>query len=197
MPDLASGKYVSQSDALRAWTPAAREVLRETASVYGAWVTEEELGRRVQAETGVTTKQPADEWVGALLARVAADAVTREEPRLASLCVRADLSVGDHAGSAPGVGVHARERQAAQDRLDCYRAFGATLPDDGGQPQLTPRRSVSQPPSRARTATRERSAPRAPRPAPNGTMRVVTCTSCFMEVPAGATCRDCGATLSA
>lgn len=196
MPDLASGKYVSQSDALRQWAPAAREVLLETAGVYGAWVTEEELARRVQAATGVTTRQPAEQWVGGLLARVAADAVSREEPRLASLCVRADLSVGDHAGAAPGDGVQARERQAAQDRLDCYRAFGATLPDDGGSPQLTPRRSVAAPPSR-RTASAKRSAPRAPKPAPNGSMRVVVCTSCFMEVPAGATCRDCGATLSA
>lgn len=196
MPDLASGKYVSQSDALRQWTPAARDVLLEAASVYGSWVTEEELARRVQAATGITTKQPADEWVGGLLARVAADAVTRDEPRLASLCVRADLSVGDHAGSAPGEGVHARERQAAQDRLDCYRAFGAALPEDGGQPQLTPRRSVSRS-APARRPTRAQAAPRTPRPAPNGTMRVVVCTSCFMEVPAGATCRDCGATLSA
>lgn len=195
MPDLANGKYVSQSDALRQWTPAARDVLVETAGVYGAWVTEEEVGHRVQSATGITTKQPAPEWVGALLARVAADAETRGEPRLASLCVRADLSVGDHAGSAPGEGVHERERQAAQDRLDCYRAFGATLPDDGGQPQLTPRRSV-RPPAPTRRAPRER-ATRTPRAAANGTMRVVTCTSCFMEVPASATCRDCGATLTA
>lgn len=196
MPDLASGKYVSQSDALRQWAPAAREVLVETAGVYGAWVTEEELGRRVQDATGITTRQAPDEWVGGLLARVAADAVTRDEPRLASLCVRADLSIGDHAGSAPGDGVHARERQAAQDRLDCYRAFGATLPEDGGQPQLTPRRSVPRS-APAKRSTRERAASRTPRPAPNGTMRVVVCTSCFMEVPAGTTCRDCGATLTA
>ncbi|SDI00367.1 hypothetical protein [Agrococcus jejuensis] len=193
MPDLANGKYVSQSDALRQWTPAARDVLVETAGVYGAWVTEQEVGHRVQSATGITTKQPADEWVGALLARVAADAVTRDEPRLASLCVRADLSVGDHAGSAPGEGVQARELQAAQDRLECYRAFGATLPEDGGQPQLTPRRSVARAAAPAKRVARERT----PRPAPNGTMRVVVCTSCFMEVPAGTTCRDCGATLSA
>ncbi|MFC7430482.1 MULTISPECIES: hypothetical protein [unclassified Agrococcus] len=193
MPDLASGKYVSQSDALRQWAPAARIVLVETAHDYGAWITEEQLAERIQAATGITTRQPADEWMGAVLARVAADAASRGEPRLASLCVRADLSVGDHAGAAPGEGVQARERQAAEDRLECYRAFGAELPADGGRPQLTPRTSA-RPATRERRAPRERSAARAT-PAPNGGMREITCTSCFMVVPAAATCRECGAPL--
>lgn len=195
MPDLASGKYVSQSDALRRWAPAARDVLIDVAHEYGAWITEEDLGRRVQAATGVTTRQPADEWVGGVLARVAADAATRGEPRLASLCVRADLSVGDHAGAAPGEGVQARERQAAEDRLECYRAFGAELPADGGRPQLTPRTSA-RPVTRARKAPRERAATRAPA-ASTGGMREVTCVECFMVVPAAATCRECGAALPA
>ncbi|GAA2172997.1 hypothetical protein GCM10009846_13170 [Agrococcus versicolor] len=195
MPDLASGKYVSQSDALRQWAPAAREVLVAVAHEYGAWITEEDLAERVQAATGVTTRQPAQEWVGNLLARVAAEAAMRGEPRLASLCVRADLSVGDHAGSVPGEGVQARERLAAEDRLECYRAFGATLPPGGGQPQLTPR-TVARP-AATRTAPRARRTTPVPRALPTGSMREVTCLACFMVVPAADTCRDCGAPLPA
>lgn len=195
MPDLANGRYVSQSDALRQWAPAARAVLVETAGAYGAWITEDELARRVQGATGVTTRQPAHEWVGSVLSRVASEAESLGEPRLASLCVRADLSVGDHVGAAPGESVQARERQAAQDRLDCYRAFGAMLPEDGGRPQLTPRTSAR--PAPARTTPRARPAVRTPRPAPNGSMREVTCISCFMVVPVAATCRECGAPLPA
>jgi hypothetical protein len=196
MPDLASGRYVSQSDALRQWAPAARDALVAVAHEYGAWITEEDLAARVQAATGITTRQPADEWMGGVLARVAADAASRGEPRLASLCVRADLSVGEHAGAAPGEGVQARERQAAQDRLDCYRAFGATLPPGGGQPQLTPRTSA-RPALPPRTAQRARRTTPVPRPAPAGGMREVTCVECFMVVPAASTCRDCGAALPA
>lgn len=193
MPDLANGRYVSQSDALRQWAPAARAVLIETAGAYGAWITEDELGRRVQDATGVTTRQPAEEWVGSVLSRVAAESESLGEPRLASLCVLADLSVGEHAGAAPGEGVQARERRAAQDRLDCYRAFGATLPEDGGKPQLTPRTSARPAPA----TPRKRPTAPTPRPAPNGSMQEVTCTSCFMVVPVGVTCRECGASLPA
>ncbi|QCR19135.1 hypothetical protein [Agrococcus sp. SGAir0287] len=191
MPDLANGRYVSQSDAVRAWWPAAREVLVEVAGEYGAWITEEQLAGRIQSATGISTRQDADEWMGTVLGKVAADAESRGEPRLASLCVRADLSVGDHPGAAPGATVQARERQAAEDRLACYRAFGATLPADGGRPQLTPRTSAARPPARQRTTTRREPA-RAARPAPTGGMREVTCTACFMVVPAAATCRECG-----
>ncbi|WAC66854.1 hypothetical protein OVA14_03530 [Agrococcus sp. SL85] len=196
MPDLASGKYVSQSDAIRQWWPAAREVLLETAREYGAWITEEDLAVRIQAATGITTRQPAEEWVGAVLTRVAMDAEGRGEPRIASLCVRADLSVGDHAGAVPGTTVQSREQRAAEDRFDCYRLYGAELPEDGGRPQLTPRTSA-RPVTRAPRATTPRTprTPRATKPAP-AAMREVTCTSCFMVVPEAAECRECGAPIS-
>ena len=131
-----------------------------------------------------------------VLSRVAADAETRGEPRLTSLCVRADLSIGeDYAGAAIGETVQSREQQAAEERLECYRFHGAELPGDGGRPQLTPRTS-------ARPATRERKpaaarAPRTPKAPPPAVMREVTCTSCFMVVPAAAECRECGAPLVA
>lgn len=197
MPDLANGKYVSQSDAIRMWWPAAREVLLGTAREYGAWITHDDLSARIQAATGITTKQAAEEWIGVVLSRVAVDAETRGEPRLTSLCVRADLSIGeDYAGAAIGETVQSREQQAAEDRLACYRFHGAELPEDGGRPQLTPR-TVAARPTRERKPARERTAAPSRRATPSAGMREVTCTSCFMVVPAAAECRECGAPLGA
>ena len=82
MPELANGKYVSQADAVRQWWPAAREVLVETAREYGAWITYEDLSARIQASTGITTKQPVDEWIGRVLGAAwrAALAASIEDP---------------------------------------------------------------------------------------------------------------------
>ena len=188
MPDLANGSYVSQSDALRLWWPAARDALLEVARDYGAWITHEQLGERIQASTGVTTRQPVAEWIGRVLDRVADDAESRGEPHLTSLCVGPDMAIGaDYRWAPSGGGERAREQAAAEDRFQCYRFFGATLPADGGAPQLTPRA--------ASRVVRERRPAATPRPAPSLTMREVTCTSCFMLVPAAAECRECGAPL--
>lgn len=87
MPDRANGEYVSNADALVLWSPAAREVLLET-SREGGRITEQQLAARVQDATGVRTRQPASEWIGRVLERVASDADSRGEPQLTSLCVR-------------------------------------------------------------------------------------------------------------
>ncbi|SDS16082.1 hypothetical protein [Agrococcus carbonis] len=216
MPELANGKYVSQSDAVRQWWPVAREVLLEAAREYGAFVTYDELSARIQASIGITTRQPAEEWIGYVLGKVAADAEQRREPRLTSLCVTAEHGIAeDYAGVEPGTDERTRERVAAEDRLACYRAFGAELPEDGGSAtipprvlerlQSAPRARASSGSSRTRTATSRSTTPRAstPRastaratPAPGG-MREVTCPHCFFVVPAAATCRDCGGALPA
>ena len=67
MPELANGQYVSQADAARQWWPVAREVLLETARDYGAWITHDDLSERIQAATGITTRQPAEGWIGRVL----------------------------------------------------------------------------------------------------------------------------------
>ena len=87
MPDRADGKYVSQADAMALWWPAAREVLLEVGR-EGATVTEQQLAERIQAATGVTTRQPAPEWIGRVLERVDSDTESRGEPQLTSVCVR-------------------------------------------------------------------------------------------------------------
>lgn len=193
MPHLANGKYVSQADAIRQWAPAARDALIETAGEYGAWVTFEALSGRVQARTGITTNQPPEEWIPRVLGAVAADAQHRGEPRLTSLCVTAERLVGDdYPGVPAGTDARTRERVAAEDRLECYRFFGATMPADGGQPVVLAPLPERRPRSRATRASAPR-ASAAPRPA----MRETTCPNCFMVVPAAATCRDCGEPLPA
>lgn len=193
MPDLANGNYVSQADADRQWVPAARDVLIETAREYGAWITDDDLSERIQARTGITTRQPTADWIGRVLGKVADDARKRGEPQLASLCLQADLRIGaGYAGVATGTDVRTRERIAAEDRYACYRWHGATMPEDGGEPVVLAR--VPDRPERARAAPRTRAAPRASTP-PRAQMREVTCPSCFMVVPAAPTCRDCGGQL--
>lgn len=197
MPDLANGNYVSQADADRQWVPAARDVLAETAREYGAWITHEELSQRIQASTGITTRQPAEEWVGRVLGKVATLAEQRGEPRLASLCVAEDQSIGKGYVSAdPYADERTRERLAAEDRLDCYRWAGAEMPVDCGVATLPP--LVLERLSRGRTRStgrvRERREPARPA---TPALREVTCTSCFMVVPAAAECRECGSSLPA
>ena len=195
MPELANGKYVSQADAIRQWWPAGRDVLVETAHDYGAWITEDDLGALVQERTGVATNQPAPEWIGRVLGSVAADAEQRGEPRLTSLCVTAERRVGDsHPGAEAATDARTRERVAAEDRLECYRFFGATMPADGGT--ATVLAPVSSRPARAERPSRSQAAA-APSTPPSAVMRETTCPHCFMVVPVAATCRDCGEPLAA
>lgn len=197
MPELANGKYVSQSDAIRRWWPAARTVLVETAGEYGAWISYQELSDRIQASTGITTNQPAEEWIGRVLSAVAADAEQRGEPRLTSLSLTSERRIADdYPGVADGTDARTRERVAAEDRLECYRAFGAEMPADGGTPTLL----AAPVPDRLARATRSRPARTRTTPAaapPAAVMRETTCPHCFMVVPTAATCRDCGGTLAA
>jgi hypothetical protein len=87
MPHRANGSYVSNSDALTAWTPIAHEKLLATARTYHAVLTHDELATVVQDESGISHDQPAGYWVGKLLDRVAAEAQRRDEPPLAALCL--------------------------------------------------------------------------------------------------------------
>ena len=111
MPELANGKYVSQSDAIRQWWPAARTVLVETAGEYGAWISYQELSDRIQASTGITTNQLLAHWIGRVLGAVADDAALRGEPRLTSLCVTAERLIGEGYPGVPA-GTDARTRQS-------------------------------------------------------------------------------------
>jgi hypothetical protein len=169
MPHRANGSYVSNADALTAWTPVARAALLETARGYRAVLAPDALAARVQSATGIATEQPVGDWLGRLLDRVAAEAVRRDEPPLAALCI-----------------VGSDSDEAAEARLRCYRAYADDLPADGGSPARV-----------ARAAPVRRSAPaRTPRSS-TPARREVTCPSCWMIVAAHDTCTSCGAPLPA
>lgn len=175
MPHRANRTFVSNSDALTAWAPIARERLLEAAARYHAVVSEEELATAVQVRSGISADQPAEVWIGKLLERVARETERLGEPPLASLCVGPDDSPTRSA-----------------ERLTCYRAYADDVPADGGTPAPVVRASLP------RRAPRT-SAPRAERkpPAPANQLREVTCTSCWMIVAAErGVCSSCGAPLA-
>jgi hypothetical protein len=101
MPDRANGKYVSNADALALWWPAAREVLLEVSREPGRTITDQQLADRIQTATGVSTQQPAPEWIGRVLERVASDSESRDEPSLASLCIRQSTEPPRRAAARP------------------------------------------------------------------------------------------------
>lgn len=158
----------------------AREHLIQVARQYNAMTTYAELAEDVQVRSGIRTKMLPWHWIGRVLGDVARDCHARGEPLLSSLCVHADGTVGEGYVIATeenyGLTPADPDAHAAQERLDCYRFFGATLPADGGRPQLP--RQV------ARRRARER---RETRPE----VRRALCPRCFIEVPPSGECGFC------
>lgn len=135
------------------WALAARERLLEVAAVYGASIDQHELADFVQRRSLVRTTAQPRSWLGEVLGRVAADCAERREPLLTALVVDAQGQVG--ASYASSLAATRGEEpadvdlQAAEERLECHRHFGAELPADGGAPVvLHPR------PAPRRTAVR-------------------------------------------
>ena len=189
MPHRSNSTYVSNADAHAAWTPFAHDALIETARTYGAVIHYQDLAALVQDRSGITTDQVPAHWVGKVLDRVAAEAVRRDEPPLAALCVRQDGSIGQGYGGTPRSPTET-EVLAAEHRLLCYRQYADDLPADGGEI------SVHRPAPRVVSRTRATPATR-PHAAATPTRREVTCHECFLIVAAGPTCSSCGAPLPA
>lgn len=216
-PDLPPLRYataatVGQEHARATWALAARERLMETASTYHAVITVQELADHVQRRSLIRTSQQPRAWLGDVLARVAEECVRRAEPLLPALCVDARGRTGNgYAGALElhrGEHVADPEEHAAQERLECYRRFRATLPPGGGEPMRTdqqpPRRTT-----RAVGATRVAGADRAPagrstRPAASRPAAkkapakaaevekpLVTCPVHFTVLPANGVCDLC------
>lgn len=93
MPHRANRTYVSNADAYTAWTPFAREILLAAAASERGVITYGDLAAAVQEQSGISTDQPAVEWVGKLLARVDADAAKRGERPLGTHCVQPRIPV--------------------------------------------------------------------------------------------------------
>jgi hypothetical protein len=175
------GNPFDYSLALQIWAAEGLPVLEEVARSYGAYVTYGELSERLQDSSGIHTGVPFRHWIGPVLGEIAKRQQEREkEPILTALVVRADGSVGD-GYSIPlqqrGIEIPADlDAHAAAERFRCYQYFGATLPADGGKPQLTKK-------------VAERRSKLLPVKAPRS-----VCQSCFIQIPLSGICDNCGST---
>ena len=189
---IGDGAPVTIEAAQAMWVSMARDVLVGVARRYDEVVTISRLADEVQRQSGVRTKTPTAEWIGAVLQGVSDDCARRGEPMLSALCVRDGGSIHDGYADVveakrgtPPVDV---EMHAAEERLSCYRHFGAELPEDGGRPKVWRRPVAPPPPARRAAAARRPSTPRkqtVERP-------VAICPTCFMQLPASGRCDSCG-----
>ncbi|SDM03031.1 hypothetical protein [Arthrobacter sp. ok362] len=130
--------------ALQEWAEASVPMLEGVARNYGGYITYSELASRLVDATGIHTGQLLSNWSGKLLNQVIHLCLERGLPALSSLVVHAtDGMVGsgfDHVPRASGRDVPGteleRERAAAAERLECYRAYCKDVPADA-EPQLT------------------------------------------------------------
>lgn len=168
------------------WTPVALDVLRETASRYGAVITVSDLVDEVLKRTRVESPTTRRTWVGDLMEITALAAARAGDPPLTSLAVRRDGTVGEVYGravlAATGDVVKDVEQRAAEDRLRCYKALATDLPADGGTPR----------PAGPRRATHSGNATRAARAKRTVDAKPAQfCVTCFTALPATGVCDYC------
>jgi hypothetical protein len=177
-----TGVPVEMQDARSAWVPIARESLLRTAETYNAFITYRDLAEEVQNKSGIRTTQLVHYWIGKVLGVVSTDCHRLNEPLLSSLCVHQNGSVGAGFGVAfdetyGGPRPEDMDLAAAEERLKCYRHFGAQLPEDGGQPVLTPMLLATR--NKRATGTRARTVVEEVR---------AICPLCFVRLPSSGVC---------
>lgn len=174
--EVDTGDAVGWSVAVGAWQEHARPALVEVAAQYDLTITYSVLAEAIQAAAGIRTRSLLNNWIGDVLAAVDL-AQPVDEPLLSSLVVTAEGLVGpgyaDPVKRREGAVPEDLQWHAAEERLRCYRHFGAELPPDGGTPRLTAQVAAA----RARAA---RSSP----------ARVV-CPSCHIRLPVSGNCDNC------
>jgi hypothetical protein len=168
-------------EALQEWGKASVPILKDVASRYDGHITYSELATRVFDATGIHTRALLTRWSGRLLNQVIHICREQKLPVLSSLVVyAADGTVGpgfDEALRVAGRDVTGteleRERAAAIERLECYRAYCEDVPADA-EPRLTPKYEAKVNPVKKE----------APRPKP-------VCDSCGIQLPATKICDYC------
>lgn len=175
---IGDGAPVASDTADALWARSAREALIETARSYHAVIAYKELAAKIVSDSGIKTSFILPSWIGKVLGEVERESSERGEPLLSSLCVRQDGTVGDGYGVAAGANLTDanREKHAAMERFKCNQHFGATMPDDGGQPAMT-----RQPRPKAERVSRVRAEPKV------GAL----CPTCFMETSITGVCDNC------
>lgn len=210
-------RYVPVKEGVLPWARCAHEVLVETASRYGGYITAADLAAEVQRRARRATRSGPKVWLPEVLSLVVRVCARAGEPPLTALVV--DARTGEVGAAYEEVltllgldtlSAQERENQAAEDRLECYRTFCAELPPDAAaQPAVIPTvRSVRSARPAAgdaeRVATGERKRkgrgrPPAARPenAAAGTVRSseqrqgAVCPSCSMVMPLRGGCPNC------
>lgn len=184
---------------LELWAQHAHDVLVETAQVLHLAITDADLARIVQERADEHSEMPARSWLPKVLRIVADRAAAAGEPPLTSLVVRA----GDHRVAPDYDATLAqrpaddaeRQQLAAEARLECYRRYAASVPEDE-TPRLAPITSLTTDTRGATGAAAKPVKARAPRAA-KVTKPVVEekapaiCMSCFLELPLSGRCPSC------
>jgi hypothetical protein len=177
---LSDESPVEMAEAKAIWAVEARTALERVAATYHATITTRELANQIQAQSGITTKKLPHHWIGDVLATVARECHSKDEPLLCALCVLTDGTVGDNYTAAVtetyGEAPADPDMHAAEERLKCYAHFGATMPANGGRAALT--RQVAA--RRSTIARRAREDIQRP-----------ICPTCHLALPATGQCDAC------
>ncbi len=175
---------VQPGEAEDAWAEAARDILKGVAGSYHRLIDRTDLAAQVQDVSGIHSSKNPHYWLSRVLAQVAAVNVVDGEPPLTALVVhRQTGAVGDDydevlrlTGADPITDEVAREKHAAEARMECYRWAGATMPANGGHAALSPR--LDQRIVRERKRARDEATP-------------TVCPTCFMTIPPTGVCDNC------
>jgi hypothetical protein len=128
---------VPMADAKAAWAAVARDALERVATEYHGLINYGDLAEELQDRSGIRTRMLMHYWIGDVLGRVSRECHKSGKPMLPALCVHQDGTIGDgyaaalaenYGGSAP----RDLDMHAAEERLKCYRHFGAKIPVGGG-----------------------------------------------------------------
>ena len=126
---------VTTEDALRLWADATYTVLVAIASRYGRVISPDQLAALIQERTGVKSTEPAPNWLGRVLTLVVHRCHATGEPPLTSLVVnRSTGAVGpaysevQRVNGSRALNDLAREKAAAQGRLDSYNRYASDVP---------------------------------------------------------------------
>ncbi|HET7724407.1 MAG TPA: hypothetical protein VFK68_07185 [Propionibacteriaceae bacterium] len=191
------GAPLTPEEALRAWAAEAYTILVETASHYGRTISPEQLSRAVQDRTNVRSTQHPASWLGRVLMLVVHRCVATGEPPLTSLVMNPSTGMVGPAYSEvqrvtrqPSLNDMAREKAAAQGRLDSYLRYASDTPS-GAQPRLATTFAQTREKATRTARAAEARRPAAAPPKPDVPLTRI-CPRCFLETPIDGECQNCG-----
>jgi hypothetical protein len=170
---------------LGAWAEATVPKLEDVASRYGDYISYGELAEYLFERTNVRTDQRLDYWIRHVLGMVLDYCATMSLPALPALVVQKKTGMVGPGFRAwlPNIGLPATQEPkvlewvAAQERLKCYRYFGANVPPEA---RPTPTREYATLLNRDEHSASKRT------PVPEA-----TCPECGTVLPMSGQCDTC------